>query len=57
MENEKREVNDFEEMMKMTDAETGEILDVKPINKKQRKHKENSRETDMQLTMNFEEEK
>lgn len=44
-------------MMKMTDAETGEILDVKPINKKQRKHKENSRETDMQLTMNFEEEK
>lgn len=57
VENEKQEVNDFEEMMKMTDAETGEILDVKPINKKQRKHKENSRETDMQLTMNFEEEK
>lgn len=41
----------------LTDAETGEILDAKPINKKQRKHKENSREIDMQLTMNFEEEK
>ena len=49
---EKKEIEQFEEMMKMMDAETGEILEVKPINKEKRKFKEKEY---IQSTMNFDE--